>query len=94
MERLYQRYRGRGFTIVAISLNRGGTKSAASFVKTLGLTYPIGLDPTLETANRYTVRALPTSFLIGRTGHTVAIALGARDWDSTGARAVIEALLK
>ena len=94
MERLYQRHKGRGFTIAAISLDSGGAKRVASFVKKLRLTYAIGLDPKLEVANRYTVRALPTSFLIDRAGHTVAIALGARDWDSTAARAVIETLLK
>ena len=94
MERLYQRYKGRGFTIAAISLDSGGTKPVASFVKKFGLTYPIGLDPKLEVANRYTVRALPSSFLIDRTGNTVAVALGPRDWDSISARAVIESLLK
>ena len=94
MERLYQRYKGRGFTIAAISIDSGDTKPVASFVKKLGLTYPIGLDPKLEIANRYTVRALPSSFLIDMTGQTVAVALGPRDWDSPGARAVIERLLK
>lgn len=94
MERLYQRYKERGFTIAAISLDSGSTTAVASFVKELGLTYPIGLDPKLEVANRYTVRALPSSFLIDRTGNTVVIALGPRDWDSAGARAVIESLLK
>jgi len=94
MERLYRRYKGRGFTIAAISLDSGGTTPVASFVKKFGLTYPIGLDPKLEVANRYTVRALPSSFLIDRTGNTVAVALGPRDWDSVSARAVIESLLK
>ncbi len=94
MERLYQRYKARGFIIAAISLDSGGTKPVASFVKKLGLTYPIGLDPKLEVANKYTARALPSSFLIDRTGNTVAVALGPRDWDSAGARALIERLLK
>ena len=94
MERLYQRYKGRGFTIAAISIDSGGTRAVASFVKQLGLTYPIGLDPKLGVANRYTVRALPSSFLIDGKGNTVAIALGPRDWDSVAARAVIESLLK
>ena len=66
----------------------------ASFTKKLGLTFPIGLDPKLEVANRYTVRALPSSFLIDQDGYTAAVALGPRDWDGTAARAVVEALLK
>lgn len=93
MERLYQRYKDRRFTIVAISIDSGASDGVASFVRKLGLTFPIGLDPKLEVANRYTVRALPSSFLIDRTGNTVAVALGPRDWDGNAARAVVEGLL-
>ena len=94
MERLYRRHKGRGFTILAISIDAAAAEPVASFVKQLGLTFPIGLDPTLEVANRYTVRALPSSFLIDRMGNTVAIAVGPRDWDGTAAHAVVERLLR
>lgn len=94
MERLYRRYRARGFTILALSIDAGSASTVASFAKGLGLTFPIGLDSKLEVANRYTVRGLPASFLIDRSGQTVAIALGPRDWDSRAAHAAIEALLK
>ena len=94
MERLYQRYKDRGFTIAAISIDSGGTHAVASFVKKLGLTFRIGLDPNLEVANRYTVRALPSSFLIDRHGNTVAVALGPRDWDGRAAHEVVESLLR
>ena len=94
MERLYRRYKEKGFTIVAISIDTGGTRPIETFVKNHGLTFPIGLDPKLEVANRYTVRALPSTFLIDRNSNTVAAALGPRDWDSKAARAVIETLIK
>jgi peroxiredoxin len=94
MERLYRRHKDGGFTIAAISIDAAGAEPVASFVMQVGLTFPIGLDPTLEVANRYTVGALPSSFLIDRTGNTVAIAVGPRDWDGTAAHAVIEMLLK
>jgi peroxiredoxin len=94
MERLYRRHKEHGFTIVAISIDSVSADRVASFVKKLGLTFPIGLDPKLEVANRYTVRALPSSFLIDRTGNTVAVALGPRDWDGTAAHAVVETLLR
>jgi hypothetical protein len=42
---------------------------------------------------QYGVVGLPTTFLIGRDGHAVAFAVGARDWGSAQARALIEALL-
>lgn len=94
MERLYRRYRDRGLAVVAISIDSGGVEGVAAFVKRLGLTFPIGLDPTVEVANRYRVRALPSSFLIDRRGDTVAVALGPRDWDGDAARAVVDSLLR
>jgi len=94
MERLYRRFKDRGFTILAISIDAGDPGKVAAFVKALDLTFPIGLDPRTEVANRYGIRGLPGSFLIDRSGEIAAIAIGPRDWDSRPAHAVVEALLK
>jgi peroxiredoxin len=94
MERLYRRFQARGFTILALSIDAGGPEVVESFVKRLGLTFPIGLDPKLEIANLYTVRGLPASFLIDRSGRITGVALGPRNWDSRAAHTVLEALLK
>lgn len=94
MERLYRRYKDRGFTIIAISIDTAPPSTVAAFVKNLGLTFPIGLDPKLEVADRYTVRALPSSFLIDKDGNTVGIAIGPREWDGIAAYALVESLLK
>ncbi len=94
MERLHQRYKARRFSVLAISIDADGAKSVVPFVKELHLTFPIALDLKTEIANQYKVRALPSTFLINREGQTIAIALGPRDWDSAGARAVVEGMLK
>ncbi len=94
MERLYRRYKDRGFTILAVSIDVGGAAPVATFTKRFGLTFPIGLDPALAVANQYVVRGLPATFLVDRAGTIAAVALGPRDWDGKDAHAVIEALLK
>ena len=94
MERLYRRFKGRGFTILAVSMDSGGPGKVAAFVKGLDLTFPVGLDVKYEAANRYSIRGLPGSFLIDRAGDIAALAVGPRDWDSRDAHAVIESLLK
>jgi len=94
MERLYQRYKDRGFIVLGLSIDTADAATVARFVKSLSLTFPIGLDPKMDVANRYTVRALPSSFLLDRNGYTVAVAMGPREWDGTAAHAVIEGLLK
>ena len=94
MERLYRRYKDRGFTVLAVSVDTVDAATVARFVKNLSLTFPIGLDPKMDVANGYKVRALPSSFVLDRNGTTVAVAMGPREWDGTAARAVIESLLK
>jgi peroxiredoxin len=93
MERLYQRYRERGFTILALSVDRN-VAAIPGFVDGFRLTFPIGLDSDGAVAKAYRMRALPTTIVIDRAGHIVAGAAGARDWDSPAAHAVVEALLK
>ena len=41
----------------------------------------------------YGVLGLPSTYLIGRDGRPVALAVGSREWESPPARALIEALL-
>ncbi|MGH7391243.1 MAG: TlpA disulfide reductase family protein [Candidatus Rokuibacteriota bacterium] len=94
MERLYRRYKDRGFTILAISIDAAGADRVAAFVKEHGLTFPVGLDPKLAVANQYAIRGLPASFLIDKAGNIAAVAVGPRDWDGAPARAVVETLLK
>jgi cytochrome c biogenesis protein CcmG/thiol:disulfide interchange protein DsbE len=94
MERLYGQHKEQGLTVIAVSMDTGEPRAVSSFAKSLGLTFPIALDPRMEVADRYKVRALPTSFLIDRQGDVVAIALGPRDWGSPAAHAIIASLLK
>ena len=94
MERLYQRYKDRKLTLLAISIDFEGARAVAPFVRNLKLTFPIGLDPKMEVAERHTVRALPASFVIDQNGTAVGIAIGPRDWDSAAAHAVIDTLTK
>ena len=52
----------------------------------------VGLDPKMELANAYGVRALPASFIVDRRGHLAALALGPREWDNAASQALVEGL--
>ena len=58
------------------------------------LTFPAALDPKMDLANAYGVRALPSSFVVDRKGEITALALGPRAWDDDAAHSLIEGLLK
>ncbi len=92
MERLYQRYRDKGFVVLAMSVD-SELVVVAPFVKQNKLTFPIGHDPKMALAERYGVRALPSSFLIDRRGNMSALAIGPRAWDTKPAYGAIESLL-
>lgn len=92
MERLYQRYRDKGLVVVAVSID-SEMVVIPPFVKQNKLTFPIGHDPKMALAERYGVRALPSSFLIDRRGNLAALAIGPRAWDTKPSYAVIESLL-
>lgn len=93
MERLYRRHKDAGFTLVAISVD-ADPKKVTPFVSKHKLTMPIGVDPKMDLANTYGVRALPSSFVVGRDGNLAALAIGPRAWDNDAAHSLVEGMLR
>jgi peroxiredoxin len=93
MERLYQRHRAQGFTVLAVSLDSAGAPAVATFVREHALTFPIGLDAAWDVARVYGVRGLPTTALLDRQGRTVAMVVGPREWDGPDGAGLVAALL-
>jgi thiol-disulfide isomerase/thioredoxin len=92
MERLFQQYKGKGFTIVAVDV-KDGRKDALAFLKELKITYPVMLDPDGEVGLLYGAWGLPTTYLIGPKGEGLARIWGPAVWDSAGAKQLIQDLL-
>jgi peroxiredoxin len=93
MERLWLRHKDRGFVMVGVSLD-SNLKAVPAFVAQHKLTFPIALDPKMDVANTYGVRALPTSFIVDREGKMTALALGPRPWDNDAAHSLVEGLTR
>lgn len=94
MERLYRRFKSKGFTILALSIDSRGEEVVGPFVKSFWLTFPVGLDPKMTVAGEYRMAGLPTSILIDRGGTIAAVAAGPRHWDSPAAHQVVATLLE
>src|SRR4030095_15865492 len=93
MERLYRQHREVGFTLVAVSVD-ADSRLVAPFVTAHKFTFPVALDPSMSMANTYGVRALPSSFIVGRDGTLAALAIGPRHWDNDAAHSLIEGLAR
>lgn len=93
MEGLHQRLRDRGFVLLAVSQDEGGAAVVEPFVRQLGLTFPVLVDPDQQVGRRFGVWGYPESFLIDRDGRVVERIIGPRDWSSPGQVAAVERLL-
>lgn len=92
LERLHREFAPRGLAIIGINA-REEREVVRRYAKELGLTFPLVLDPDGRINALYGVIGLPATFVIGRNGRAVAFAVGAREWASAPARALVEALL-
>lgn len=67
MQRVYERYRDQGFTVLAINhLETVG--QIRRFLESVGATFPVAYDITAGVHDMYLVRSWPTSVFIDRDG--------------------------
>jgi peroxiredoxin len=92
LERLHREFGPEGLTILGINA-REATKTIRRYADDLRLTVSLVLDPKGDIGAQYGVVGLPTTFLIGRDGRAVALAIGPREWGNPPSRAIILALL-
>ncbi len=71
LERLWQRYRGKGVVFLGVDSNDAAS-DARRFVAAHGITYPVVRDAHgLVAANRYGIAALPVTYVIDPRGRLV-----------------------
>jgi len=71
LETFYRKYKGDGFTIVAIN-DGDPTPDVIQFVRDYGLTFPVWLDPTYQATDHvFKTVNLPSSYVINRDGKVV-----------------------
>ncbi|MBI2204363.1 MAG: TlpA family protein disulfide reductase [Candidatus Rokubacteria bacterium] len=94
LEALWTRFRDRGLVVVGISVDRGAPRAILEpYLDNLRLTFPIVLDPDLETAGKWRVTALPATFIVKPGGDVVGFAVGPREWNSPEMVALLEPML-
>lgn len=81
IERLSQRYRGKGFNVVGISTD-DDIAAAARFVKVSGVSFPNYIDRDLILENMLGADRLPLTVLVDDKGRVIKKIAGSREWDS------------
>lgn len=92
LQKLYERYRDRGFQVLAVNIQESAEKVAAYF-RAKGLSYTPLLDPRGQMAQGLGVWSVPNTFILDRRGVVLGRVMGARNWDSPEGHKLLELLL-
>lgn len=93
MENLYEKYKRKGFEILAVSGGEG-RNLVQPFTENLKLSFPILLDEQFEVHGKYGVNAIPSTFLVDKSGVITHRFFGAMDWNDDQSTELIGKLIK
>lgn len=91
VERTWVKYHAAGVQVVGIQV-QDTEADARRFLEAHGATYPAGLDPHLQIANRFGAKGTPYTIVISKRGETVARLAGRADEERLAR--VLDPLLK
>jgi peroxiredoxin len=80
MEKLYQKFKGENFEILAVSIDEPGLKAVAPFMKKSNLTFPALIDSEGAIKTVYGITGIPESFIIDQKGILIKKIIGPVDW--------------
>ena len=80
MQKLYERFKGESFEILAVSIDSTGREAVAPFMRTMNLAFPALLDSKEDIRTLYGITGVPESFIIDKEGIVVEKIIGPIDW--------------
>ncbi len=78
LSRLYEKYRGSGFTVLAVNIDEDPNK-AASLANQLGMRFPVLLDADKKVSRLYDLSTMPSTILVDRDGRVRYVHRGYHD---------------
>ncbi len=93
MAEMKEKYGSEGLEVVAVNLDKE-KELADQFLDTMNVNFVVAFDASGESAEKYKLRGMPGSYLIGREGNIQASHIGFNDKDKTKLEAAIKVLLQ
>ncbi len=81
LQKFRKGFEGSDFKLLSVNVDRDNRDIVKTFMQEIELQFDSLLDPDGEVRKAYAVRALPTTYLIGRDGKFSGYILGERDWN-------------
>ena len=92
MEKLHQKLENKDFAMVTINLQESASQ-VKGFFQEFKLSFTALLDTTGEVGASFGIRAIPTTYILDKTGRIIGQVNGPRAWDSKAAMALFENLI-
>ena len=93
-ENLHRRFRAKGLTILAVSLDKGASSKVQDFVDRYKLSFPVLLDTDGVAEKLYPSFTIPFTYVVNKQGRVVARVDGGKNWESPETFEAVEHLLK
>jgi cytochrome c biogenesis protein CcmG/thiol:disulfide interchange protein DsbE len=93
MAEMKEKYGSDGLEVIAVNLDKERAL-ADKFLDTMKVNFIVAFDASGESAEKYKLRGMPGSYLIGRDGNIQASHLGFNDRDKAKLEAAIKVLLQ
>jgi thiol-disulfide isomerase/thioredoxin len=91
MERLHRKLFGKNFAMVTVNIKESASQ-VNNFFEEYNLTFTALLDTTGEVSTGFGIRAIPTTFILDKSGKKIGSIAGPREWDSKKTVALFENL--
>ncbi len=92
--KLREKYKDKGFEVLAVNLDEEPDAVIPKAVKDLGMTFPIFKDPESELADLFNVAAIPLTVIVDSNRKILHIEDGDRDWTDAKMIAAMDEWLK
>ena len=92
LQRTWEQLRGDGVQVLGFSMG-DSAEDIERFLKIIPVGFPLLLDENMEQSQHWSLKGLPTTFIVDTTGQIVFTVLGEREWDNPAIIEQIRTLL-
>ena len=92
MEKLHRKFKDQDFAMVTVNIQESSDQ-VEKFFKKFKLTFTALLDTTGEVAIGFSIRSIPTTFILDKSGRIIGTIMGPREWDDRKAVSLFEHLI-
>ncbi len=94
MQRVYEKFRGDDFEVLAVSIDAAGRKAVAPYMEKYGYTFPALIDTAGSIQLLYGTTGVPESFIIDKKGNVAFVEIGPGDWTDHRRQSLISGLME